>query len=91
MTITRQPQATAAAIPDALHDLIDYEVACAYANGYQAALRDVATQQVELGEAWQPIGRRGHEERVAERIRRMEQSAAELNAQMNRQTKEGWA
>lgn len=67
-------------LPDALHELIEYEVACAYADGWRAALEAVAAGQVEVGEAWREVGRRGYAQRVAERLALFERCAADGHA-----------
>lgn len=75
---------TSRGLPDAVHDLIEYETACAYADGWRAALEAVAAGQVELDETWHETGRRGYEQRVAERLSLFERCAARLAEQMGR-------
>jgi|tagenome__1003787_1003787.scaffolds.fasta_scaffold19182184_2 hypothetical protein len=69
-------------LPDALHELIEWELAVAYHQGYQAALADVAARRAELDARWRAPGRRAHEQAVAERIAEMERHAAELRAEL---------
>ena len=71
-------------IPDGLHELIEWELAVAYHQGYRAALADVAAGQAELDAAWRPVGRRGHERAVAERVAEMRRCARRLRAELDR-------
>jgi hypothetical protein len=71
-------------IPDAVHELIEWELAVAYAHGYQAAVADIAAGHTELDVAWRPIGRRRHDELVAERIAEMRSHARRLRADLDR-------
>lgn len=58
-------------IPDTVHELVEYEVACAYANGYAdgyaRALVDVAERADALDVTWRPIERRTSEQVLAAR------------------------
>jgi hypothetical protein len=71
-------------IPPEVHRLVEWEVAVAYAHGYQAALRDIAAGHVELDESWHPAGRREHERRVAERLAEMERCARRIRSELGR-------
>jgi ubiquinone biosynthesis protein UbiJ len=71
-------------IPDAVHELIEWELAVAYHQGYQAALAEVAAGQAELDEAWRPVGHRRHDEQVADRIAEMRRHAQRLRAELDR-------
>jgi hypothetical protein len=71
-------------IPVEVHRLIEWELAMAYAHGYRAALRDIAEGHAELDAAWRPVGRRAHEERVAERVAEMERCARRVRAELGR-------
>ncbi len=57
---------------DVLHELVDYQVACAYWAGYEQALRDVAERSDALDRSWQPAARRDPEQVVAERVAAMQ-------------------
>lgn len=69
-------------LPDALHELIEWELAVAYHQGYQAALADVAARRAELDVAWRPVGHRAYERAVADRVAEMERHARELRAEL---------
>jgi len=70
-------------LPDAVHELIEWEVAVAYQQGYRAALADVAAAHAELDEAWRPVGRRRYADRVAQRLADMERYARRLRADLD--------
>lgn len=76
-------------IPRAVHELIEWEVAVAYEQGYQAALAEVAAGHVELAAAWRPIGRRRYEQKVAERLDEMQRHARRLRSELDRRTVRG--
>jgi hypothetical protein len=76
-------------LPEALHELIEWEIEVAYHQGYQAALADVAARQAELDAAWRPVGRRRHARAVAARVAEMEQHARQLRAELDRDTSHG--
>jgi hypothetical protein len=78
-------------IPDAVHELIEWEVAAAYEHGYRAAVADIAAGHTELEAAWRPVGRRRHDERVAERIAEMRNHARRLRAELARTCPPGGA
>lgn len=65
----------------ALHEVAEYETECAWHDGYQAALTDVASRHVELANTWARSGQRRYEERVAERIADMAATAKAQHAQ----------
>ena len=67
-------------IPDSLHELLEWEIEVAYHHGYRAALADIAAGHAELDVTWRPVGRRGYERRVAERIAEMYRHAQRLRA-----------
>ena len=69
-------------LPDALHELIEWELAVAYHQGYQAALRDIAERRAELDARWRAPARRAYEQAVADRIAEMERQAAALRADL---------
>jgi hypothetical protein len=69
-------------LPDALHELIEWELAVAFDQGYQAAVADLARARAELDDAWRPVGRADHERAVAARIAEMERHAAALRAEL---------
>jgi hypothetical protein len=71
-------------IPDAVHELIEWELAVAYEHGYRAAVADIAAGHTELDASWRPVGRRRHDERVAERIAEMRSHARRLRAELDR-------
>jgi hypothetical protein len=71
-------------LPDAVHELIEWEIQVAYHQGYQAALADIATRQAELDAAWRPAGRLAHARAVAARIAEMERHARRLRAELDR-------
>jgi hypothetical protein len=73
-------------IPDTLHELVEWEIAVAYHQGYQAALADVAAGHAELDRAWRPVGCRRYEQRVADRIAEMRRHAHRLRSDL-----EEWA
>ena|SRR5437016_12616263 len=68
----------------AMHELIEWEVAAAYAHGYRAALLDIAEGRAELDAAWRPIAHATYERRVAERLTEMEHCARRLRAELDR-------
>jgi hypothetical protein len=70
-------------LPERVHELIEWELAVAYHQGYQAALADVAARRAELDAAWRPVGRRGYECAVADRIAEMERHADRLRAELD--------
>jgi hypothetical protein len=70
-------------LPETVHELVEWELAVAYHQGYQAALADVAARRAELDAAWRPVGRRGYERAVAERIAEMERHAERLRAELD--------
>lgn len=70
------------------HESIEAELAEAWNDGYAAALRDLAGATVELSDAWRVVGRKTHEQRVAERLRTFERCAEEGHA---RRGTEPWA
>ncbi len=70
-------------IPEAVHDLVEWEIAVAYHQGYRAALADIAARHAELSAAWQPIGWRRHEQKVAERIAEMRRCARALRSELD--------
>lgn len=76
-------------LPDAVHELIEWELAVAYRQGYLAALSDVAAGHAELDAAWRPVGRRTYEQRVAERIAAMERYARRLRADLDAREPDG--
>jgi uncharacterized protein YukE len=69
-------------LPDALHELIEWELAVAYHQGYQAALGDIAARRAELDARWRTPGRRAYEQAVADRIEEMERHAEALRAEL---------
>jgi hypothetical protein len=69
-------------LPDAVHELIEWELEIAYQQGYRAALADVAAGHAELDAVWRRAGRRGYERRVAERTAEMERCAERLRAEL---------
>jgi uncharacterized protein YukE len=71
-------------IPDAVHELVEWEIAVAYDQGYQAALADIAAGHAELSAAWRPAGRRRYEQKVAERIAEMRRCARALRSELDR-------
>jgi hypothetical protein len=73
-------------LPDALHDLVEWEIEVAYHQGYRAALADVAAGQVELDTAWRPVGRRRRGRLIAERLTEMERHARLVRARLD-----GWS
>jgi hypothetical protein len=73
-------------IPRAVHEQIEWEIAVAYEQGYQAALADIAAGHVELSAAWRPIGRRRYEQKVAERLDEMRRHARRLRAGLDRRS-----
>jgi hypothetical protein len=73
-------------IPRAVHELIEWEIAVAYEQGYQAALADIAAGHVELSAAWRPIGRRRYEQKVAERLDEMRRQARRLRSELDRRS-----
>jgi hypothetical protein len=75
---------TGVELSDAVHRLCDYIAETSRHAGYETALRDVAGRQVELADAWHPIGRATHEQRVAERVALFERCAARLAEKMGR-------
>jgi hypothetical protein len=79
-------------IPRAVHELIEWEIAVAYEQGYQAALADIAAGHVELSAAWRPIGRRRYEQKVAERLDEMRRHARKLRSDLDRRSEpdRGW-
>ncbi|GII23095.1 hypothetical protein [Planosporangium mesophilum] len=72
------------AVPDAVHELVEWEIEVAYHQGYRAALADVAAGHAELDATWRPAGRRGYERRVAERLAEMHRHAQRLRAELVR-------
>jgi hypothetical protein len=71
-------------IPRAVHEQIEWEIAVAYEQGYQAALADIAARHAELSAAWRPIGRRRYEQKVAERLDEMRRHARRLRSELDR-------
>jgi len=73
----------------AMHTAVEHGVESAWHHGYEvgylAALRDVAARHIELGQAWQRIGRRTHDQHVADRLALFERCAAQLRERI------GWA
>lgn len=69
-------------LPDAVHELIEWELEVAYQQGYRAALDDVAAGHAELDAVWRRAGRRGYERRIAERTAEMERCAERLRAEL---------
>jgi hypothetical protein len=78
-------------IPEAVHELIEWEIAVAYDQGYQAALADVASGQVELAAAWRPAGRRRYEQKIAERLAEMRRHARRLRSELDNNKRDGAA
>jgi hypothetical protein len=76
-------------IPRAVHEQIEWEIAVAYEQGYQAALADIAAGHVELSAAWRPIGRRRYEQKVAERLDEMRRHARRLRSELDRRSGRG--
>jgi hypothetical protein len=76
-------------IPRAVHELIEWEIAVAYEQGYQAALADVAAGHAELAAAWRPIGRRRYEQKVAERLDEMRRHARRLRSKLDERSVRG--
>jgi uncharacterized protein YukE len=74
----------------AVHELIEWEIAAAYAHGYSAALREIAEAYAELGAAWRPVGHRAYEDAVAHRVAEMERCARALRAELDRQDSGDW-
>jgi hypothetical protein len=74
----------------AVHELIEWEVAAAYAHGYSAALREIAEAYAELDSAWRPVGRHALEQRVAARLAEMERCARALRAELDRHGTGDW-
>jgi hypothetical protein len=82
-------------IPGAVHELIEWEIAVAYEQGYQAALADIAAGHVELAAAWRPIGRRRYDQKIAERLDEMRRHARRLRSELDRRSRDrgsdcGW-
>ncbi len=79
-------------IPRAVHEQIEWEIAVAYEQGYQAALAEIAAGHVELSAAWRPIGRRRYEQKVAERLDEMRRHARRLRLELDRSSgpDRGW-
>jgi hypothetical protein len=78
-------------IPRAVHELVEWEIAVAYEQGYQAALADIAAGHVELSAAWRPVGRRRYEQKVAERLDEMRRHARRLRSELDRRGPDlGW-
>jgi hypothetical protein len=76
---------------DPVHELVEWEIAVAYQHGYLAALADVAAGRAELDAMWRPVGRRGYERQVAERIAEMERYAGRLRRDLDRlEPDPGW-
>jgi hypothetical protein len=71
-------------IPDAVHELVEWEIEVAYQQGYRAALADLAAGSAELDAARQPIGRRRYEQQVAARLAEMRRHAERLRAELDR-------
>lgn len=71
-------------IPDALHELVEYEVAAAYDAGYQQCLIDTAARGYELDDAWKLVARKTADQWLAERLAEMERWAAQLAEKMGR-------
>ncbi len=69
------------------HELIEWEIAVAYHDGYRAALADIAAGHAELDAVWRPLGRRGYEQRVADRISEMERHARRLRDELERRAR----
>jgi hypothetical protein len=57
-------------LPDAVHELIEWELAVAY-----AAVRDIAAARAELDATWHAIGQQTYEQRVAARVAEMKRNA----------------
>jgi hypothetical protein len=76
-------------IPRAVHELIEWEIAVAYEQGYQAALADIAAGHAELAAAWRPIGRRRYEQKVAERLDEMRRHARRLRSDLDERSVRG--
>jgi len=64
------------------HDLIEFAYDCGYADGQAAERHRIAEGHAELAECWKPVGRRAHEDRIAERVRLFEQLAAQNYARL---------
>jgi hypothetical protein len=73
-------------IPDAVHELVEWELEVAYHQGYQAALADIAAGHAELDATWRPAGRRRYEQQVADRLAEMRRCAGRLRAELDRHT-----
>jgi hypothetical protein len=78
---------TTVELPDSWHEQVEYETACAYADGYQQARNDIAAMVGELEQTWpHPQPRTPQqvaataETKVQARIAAMEASAAKLHA-----------
>jgi hypothetical protein len=77
-------------IPRAVHELIEWEIAVAYEQGYQAALADVAAGHAELAATWRPIGRRRYQQKIAERLDEMRRHARRLRSELDERSVRGW-
>lgn len=62
------------------YELTEYEIACAYADGYQQACVDIAARHAELAATWRATGRTTYEQRIAQRIADMAATAARDHA-----------
>jgi hypothetical protein len=71
------------AVRDARRGVTD-PYADGWAAGYAAALADIAARHAELHQAWRPIGRRLHAQRVAAQVALYERCAAQLAQRMGR-------
>jgi hypothetical protein len=60
-----------------MHEVVEYEVACAYADGYHQALVDVAERSDALDASWRPRQRRDPEQVIRERVAEMRRHAAQ--------------
>ncbi|HEV7898181.1 MAG TPA: hypothetical protein VGP31_10095 [Planosporangium sp.] len=71
-------------IPQAVHELVEWEIEVAYHQGYRAALADVAAGHAELEARWRPVGRLRYECQVAARLAEMQRHAQRLRAELDR-------
>jgi len=76
-------------IPRAVHEQIEWEIAVAYEQGYQAALAEIAAGHAELSAAWRPVGRRRYEQKIAERLDEMRLHARRLRSELDRRAGQG--
>lgn len=71
-------------LPDAVHEIAQFEAESAYWLGYQQCLIDTAARGYELDDEWKPVARKTADQWLAERLAEMERHAARLAQQMGR-------